>query len=599
MPQQIIDKQRFNIKGKETLALIFLNLIVILGLAVFYVVVLRNKIPDNVNDVLGTSNCQGYLISGNVYKDKNSNGVKDSGEEGISQVSVIVKMQNGQEFVVNNPGSGDSNNSNDGVYEVCAPKNQWARVMFKNFSPYYPGPRGSDSKTSVSFVYTSSNQKVSLGLISSDTPNVIEIGNRIWEDENQNGLQDPGERGIPNVTVKLLEFNSKKTIATTKTDSEGLFYFNSRSNSELKPEATYLIVVEASEFAKGNILEGTKTTKYRQGNDGYIDSDASADKESVEIPVVIGVGGCNQCLHNFDFGVVRVRAVGSVTPTPYTEPNLPPCPNNMQPIALNPAGDTLSVLFRDRDPRSLTHSFNLTSQSNIYIVGLVKEGHPEAGCPSSDPNSQCNQGQRFESFKYELDGSEFGRYEDRGAEFNGWTNVGPWNFSSLSAGTHELKFSHLLQGTTAESVDYKFAVCASTLTNTPTNTPTIAPTQTSTPAVTFVPTGSPTNTPISTASPTSTPTDTPQVSGTSTTSSPTPTGSPFTTQQVSPTSSNNPTSTATSSHVLSGSSQNLPNTGIGEGLLIILGIGSLAIGSLSYFGYKKRFKIRLKKISQE
>lgn len=52
------------------------------------------------------------------------------------------------------------------------------------------------------------------------------IGNRIWLDENSNGLQDAGETGIPNVTVGLYDSTGTTLLATTVSDSDGGYLFN-------------------------------------------------------------------------------------------------------------------------------------------------------------------------------------------------------------------------------------------------------------------------------------------------------------------------------------------------------------------------------------
>jgi hypothetical protein len=57
----------------------------------------------------------------------------------------------------------------------------------------------------------------------------IEIGNRVWLDQNSNGIQDAGEPGIPDVLVRLVMRDS--TIASARTDAEGLFYFGSGSGA--------------------------------------------------------------------------------------------------------------------------------------------------------------------------------------------------------------------------------------------------------------------------------------------------------------------------------------------------------------------------------
>lgn len=52
----------------------------------------------------------------------------------------------------------------------------------------------------------------------------IEIGNRVWRDNNNNGVQDPGEPGIAGVQVRL--FNSSNVlVGTAVTDANGEYYF--------------------------------------------------------------------------------------------------------------------------------------------------------------------------------------------------------------------------------------------------------------------------------------------------------------------------------------------------------------------------------------
>src|SRR5204863_5047269 len=50
------------------------------------------------------------------------------------------------------------------------------------------------------------------------------IGNRVWQDSNGNGIQDPGEPGLAGVTVQLLAADGLVS-ATTTTDSTGAYNF--------------------------------------------------------------------------------------------------------------------------------------------------------------------------------------------------------------------------------------------------------------------------------------------------------------------------------------------------------------------------------------
>ena len=50
------------------------------------------------------------------------------------------------------------------------------------------------------------------------------IGNRIWRDDNQNGIQDEGEPGLPGVTLQLLD-ETDAILATAVSDGQGQYLF--------------------------------------------------------------------------------------------------------------------------------------------------------------------------------------------------------------------------------------------------------------------------------------------------------------------------------------------------------------------------------------
>jgi len=54
------------------------------------------------------------------------------------------------------------------------------------------------------------------------------IGDRVWNDVNKNGIQDPGESGVPNVTVRLYTSTGGvlTLTGTTATDAQGLYRFD-------------------------------------------------------------------------------------------------------------------------------------------------------------------------------------------------------------------------------------------------------------------------------------------------------------------------------------------------------------------------------------
>jgi len=56
-------------------------------------------------------------------------------------------------------------------------------------------------------------------------PKFGKIGDFVWNDQNGNGIQDSGEPGISNVTVKLLLSDGITVFATTTTSSTGYYAF--------------------------------------------------------------------------------------------------------------------------------------------------------------------------------------------------------------------------------------------------------------------------------------------------------------------------------------------------------------------------------------
>jgi len=72
---------------------------------------------------------------------------------------------------------------------------------------------------------------------------LADIGNRVWEDRNGDGLQTAGEPGLPGVTVKL--YSQSGLVATKVTDALGNYMF-----LDLLPGSYYLQFVPAIGFIK-------------------------------------------------------------------------------------------------------------------------------------------------------------------------------------------------------------------------------------------------------------------------------------------------------------------------------------------------------------
>ncbi|MEZ4732232.1 MAG: SdrD B-like domain-containing protein [Caldilineaceae bacterium] len=88
------------------------------------------------------------------------------------------------------------------------------------------------------------------------------IGDRIWYDDNYNGIQDGGETGVMSVTVELLD-SSDTVIRTTTTDASGYYSF-----TNLAP------TVYGIRFVTSTLPAGYIITLRDVGSDNAADSDA-------------------------------------------------------------------------------------------------------------------------------------------------------------------------------------------------------------------------------------------------------------------------------------------------------------------------------------
>ena len=100
------------------------------------------------------------------------------------------------------------------------------------------------------------NPTVDFGFYEPEQP-TVGLGTTIFLDDDNNGVQDPGEATVPGVTVQLLDANGA-VIATTVTDADGNYEFTGL------PEGTYTVKIPAANFAAGGPLEGHVTS---DGND--------------------------------------------------------------------------------------------------------------------------------------------------------------------------------------------------------------------------------------------------------------------------------------------------------------------------------------------
>lgn len=145
----------------------------------------------------------------------------------------------------------------------------------------------------------------------------IEIGNRVWEDIDRDGIQDAGEPGIENVTVELYDISGTTLLATTSTNASGEWFFGEDNVSDgdvsvtgnqpgIRYRRTYIIKIGAVDFVEGlgtGDLSGKLLTLPDQSGTGLADqsdSDANIVAGLASIQYTAGTIGEND--HSLDIG---------------------------------------------------------------------------------------------------------------------------------------------------------------------------------------------------------------------------------------------------------------------------------------------------------
>lgn len=128
----------------------------------------------------------------------------------------------------------------------------------------------------------------------------LEIGNRVWMDTDNDGIQDAGEMGIGSITVKL--YQGATQVGETITAADGTFYFNNSTvnlngATGLLPDMAYVIRVDAADFPSGKSLS-TNQNIGGAGQPDVRDNDAALNAGNAEITVTTGKYGENN--HTLD-----------------------------------------------------------------------------------------------------------------------------------------------------------------------------------------------------------------------------------------------------------------------------------------------------------
>ncbi|MEM8550891.1 MAG: SdrD B-like domain-containing protein, partial [Pseudomonadota bacterium] len=233
------------------------------------------------NDTIDAGLIVPASIEGTLFEDQDADGQEDG--VGIPGATVSLLDGNGDPVLdgSNNPITTTTDANGDYKFDGVAPGDYQVAFErpagFTGTSPQNVGDDATDSDgntttlTTASFTVESGDavKNVDQGLFKPVT-----IGDFIFTDTDEDGIQDPGEQGREGVTVNLLDENGN-VLETVVTGPDGSYSFT-------RDPGTYQVQVEAP--------DGTFFSPQDQGGDDAADSDADPADGKLGTPITLTSG---------------------------------------------------------------------------------------------------------------------------------------------------------------------------------------------------------------------------------------------------------------------------------------------------------------------
>ncbi|AEI50218.1 SdrD B-like domain-containing protein [Runella slithyformis] len=189
----------------------------------------------------------------------------------------------------------------------------------------------------------------------------IELGNRVWNDANKNGIQDPTEAVLVGVTVSL--YDSLGVLipnSTLVTDANGQFIFSSAPGTStanfkyglnINPNTQYQIKIDAlGTNASVTGLTLADVTPLTPGETAAINSGSTISNNDAKLlggkpTVVLRTGILGENNHTFDLGLACTQPI--ITAGSYTKATCPTAnnvvPNNNASLQISTNGDRAAI----------------------------------------------------------------------------------------------------------------------------------------------------------------------------------------------------------------------------------------------------------------
>ena len=191
-----------------------------------------------------------------VWEDVNANGQQDAGEPAIADVKVTLLDAAWQPIATTT-----TNSAGLYVFDYLTPG---------TYSVKFDAPAGMVPTTVVGDINQEKNSDAdqTTGLTAQVTlvegefngridagyrRQLLALGDLVWSDDNDNGIADSSELGIPNVRVTLRD-GSGKELSNTTTNSAGRYLFTGLTPGD------YTVCIAASQLSTGGPLAGMRSS---------------------------------------------------------------------------------------------------------------------------------------------------------------------------------------------------------------------------------------------------------------------------------------------------------------------------------------------------
>lgn len=209
-------------------------------------------------------------IGDKVWSDTDGDGVQDAGEVGLEGITVTLYASDGTTVIATTATDGSGNYLFPGLaagtyvvgFSNLPPNTQLSPTGAGTLSTD-SDPNPATGKTgSIALAAGQNITTVDAGVVPYISSGKGSIGDYVWFDADNDGLQDTNETGVAGVTVTLYSSTGTTVLATTTTDAQGYYLFPNLDAGSY--------VVGFSNFPAGYALQAGKQNI---GSSDIVDSD--------------------------------------------------------------------------------------------------------------------------------------------------------------------------------------------------------------------------------------------------------------------------------------------------------------------------------------